>query len=202
MSSKCARTTDLNHSHPHLKLMRSTAVPAFSVVMSTTCGEEHLATLRSVAARCKELSAEVVVALPRGVTYDAFRDERNIRFVSVSDDALSSDVRRLAMAHATGDIVFVLDWSVLEGDEWCDRIRRYEASSRIGAGSENGRREDAATNWAEFLAVRGVIPVDCGSTLESYTPTFSAATRRRARSMLAKWTEHLGGVERVRPARQ
>jgi hypothetical protein len=202
MSSKCARTTDLNHSHPHLKLMRSTAVPAFSVVMSTTCGEEHLATVRSVAARCRELSAEVIVALPRGVTYDALRDERNIRFVSVPDDALSSDVRRLAMAHATGDIVFVLDWSVLEGDEWCDRIRRYDASSRIGAGFENGRREDAAINWAEFLAARGVRPVDRGSALESFTATFASDARPRARSMLTKWTEYLNGVERVRPARQ
>ena len=202
MSSKCARTTDLNHSHPHLKLMRSTAVPAFSVVMSATCGEEHLATVRSVAARCRELSAEVVVALPHGVTYDALRDERNIRFVSVPDDATSSDVRRLAMAHATGDIVFVLDWSVLEGDEWCDRIRRYEASSKIGAGSENGRREDAAINWAEFLAVRGVVPVDRGSALESFPATFASDARPRARSMLTKWTEYLSGVERVRPARQ
>jgi hypothetical protein len=200
MSSKSARTTDLNHSHPHLKLMRSTAVPAFSVVMSTTCGEEHLATLRSVAARCKELSAEVVVALPGAVTYDALRDERTIRFVSVPDDASSSDVRRLAMAHATGDIVLVLDWSALERDDWCDRIRRYEGSSWMGSGSEK-RRENAAIDWAEFLAVRGVTPVDCGSTMESYTPTFSAATRRRARAMLAKWTEHLGDVEPVRPAR-
>jgi len=181
--------------------MRSTAVPVFSVVMSTTCGEEHLATLRSVAARCRELSAEVVVALPRGVTYDALRDERNIRFVSVPDDAASSDVRRVAMAHATGDIVFVLDWSVLEGDEWCDRIRRYEASSRIGAASENGRREDAAINWAEFLAVRGVT-VDRGSALGSFTATFASAARPRARSMLTRWTEYLSGVERVRPARQ
>ena len=181
--------------------MRATAVPAFSVVMSTTCEEGHLATLKSVAARCKELGAELVVALPRGMTCDGLRDERSIRFVSVPDDATPSDVRRLAMAHATGDIVFVLDWSVLEGDEWCDRIRRYEASSPIGAGSENGRREDAAIDWAGFLAVRGVIPVDCGSALESYTPTFSPDTRRRARSMLAKWTEHLAAVERVRPAR-
>lgn len=181
--------------------MRATAVPAFSVVMSTTCEEGHLATLRSVAARCKELSAEFVVALPRGVAYDALRDEWNIRFVSVPDDATPSDVRRLAMAHATGDIVFVLDWSVLEGDEWCDRIRRYEASSRIGAGSGNGRREDAAVDWAEFLAVRGVIPADRGSALESLTATFASDARPRARSMLTKWTEQLGGVERVRPAR-
>jgi len=181
--------------------MRSTAVPVFSVVMSTTCGEEHLATLRSVAARCRELSAEVVVALPRGVTYDALRDERNIRFVSVPDDAASSDVRRVAMAHATGDIVFVLDWSVLEGDEWCDRIRRYEASSRIGTASETGRREDAAINWAEFLAARGVT-VDRGSALGSFAATFASAARPRARSMLTRWTEYLSGVERVRPARQ
>lgn len=149
--------------------MRATAVPAFSVVMSTTCEEGHLATVRSVAARCKELGAELVVALPRGVTCDTLRNEWTIRFVSVPDDATPPDVRRVAMAHATGDIVFVLDWSVLEDDEWCDRIRRYDASSRMGAGSKNARREDAAVDWAEFLAVRGV--------------------------------EHLGGVERVRPAR-
>ena len=186
--------------HPHLKLMRATTAPAFSVVMSTTCVDEHLAALKSVAARCKELGAELVVALPGGVTHDALRDEGKIRFVSVPDDAAPSDVRRLAMAQATGDIVLVLDWSALEEDEWCDRIQRYEPSPRMGPGSEKGR-EDAAIDWAQFLAVRGVTPVDCGSTLELYTPTFSAATRRRARSMLAKWTEHLGGVERVRPAR-
>ena len=188
-------------SRHHLKLIRATAAPAFSVVMSTTCLDGHFAALRSVAARCKELGAELVVALPSGVTYDDLRDEWKIRFVSVPDDAPPSDVRRLAMAHATGDIVLVLDWSALEEDEWGDRIRRYEASSRVEAGSENGRREEAAIDWAEFLAVRGVIPVDYGSALESYTPTFSRATRRRARSMLAKWTEHLADVERVRPAR-
>jgi len=170
--------------------------------MSTTCEEGHLATLRSVAARCKELRAEFVVALPRGVTYDALRDDWNIRFVSVPDDATPSDVRRLAMAHATGDIVLVLDWSVLEEDEWCDRIRRYDASSRVGAGSENGRREHAAIDWAEFLAVRGVIPVDRGGALESFTATFASDARPRARSMLTKWADHLGGVGHVRPARQ
>ena len=182
--------------------MRATAVPAFSVVMSTTCDEGHLATLRSVAARSKELGAEFVVALPAGVTCDALRDERHIRFVSVPDDATPFDVRRIAMAHATGDIVFVLDWSVLEEDEWCDRIRRYEASSRVGAGSENGRREDAAIDWAEFLAVRGVIPVDRGSAPEAFTARFASGPRPRARSMLTKWTEYLNGVEGARPARQ
>jgi hypothetical protein len=182
--------------------MRASAIPAFSVVMSTRCEVGHLATLRSVAARCKELGAEFVVALPRGVTYDALRDEWNIRFVSVPDDAPPSDVRRLAMAHATGDIVFVLDWSVLEEDGWCDRIRRYEASSRRGAGSESGRREDAAIDWAEYLAVRGVIPVDRGGAAASFSATFASDARPRARSMLTKWTEHLGGVERVRPAKQ
>lgn len=169
--------------------------------MSTTYGDGQLPALRSVAARCKELGAELVVALPRGVTYDALRDECKVRFVSIPDDAAPSDVRRLAMAQATGDIVLVLDWSALEADEWCDRIRRYEASSRTEAGSEHGRREEAAIDWAEFLAVRGVIPVDRGSTLESYTPTFSPDTRRRARSMLAKWTEHVAAVEPARPAR-
>ena len=187
--------------HPHLKLIRATAAPAFSVVMSTTCVDRHLAALRSVAARCKELGAELVVAVPRGVTYDGLLDGK-IRVLSVSDDVTPSDVRRLAMAEATGDIVLVLEWSALDADEWCDRIRRYDASSPMGSGSEKKRRQDAAIDWAAFLAVRGVIPVDSGSDLESYTPTFSHDTRRRARSMLAKWTEHLAAVEPVRPARQ
>lgn len=187
---------------PHLKLLRATAVPAFSVVMSTTCEEGHLATLSSVAARGKELRAEFVVAMPRSATYDAPRDEWNIRFVSVPDDATPSDVRRLAMAHATGDIVFVLDWCVLEEDEWYDRIQRYEASSRMGAGSENRRREVAAIDWAQFLAVRGVIPIDRGRALGSFTAAFASDARPRTRSMLTKWTEHLGGFDRVRPARQ
>ena len=168
--------------------------------MSTTCVDGYLAALKSVAARCRELGAELVVALPHGVAYDALGVEGKIRFLSVPDDAAPLDVRRLAMAHATGDIVLVLDWSALEEDEWCDRIRRYEGSSRTEPRSEK-RRENAASDWAEFLAVRGVTPVDCGRTLESYTPTFSDATRRRARAMLARWTEHLGGVEGVRPAR-
>lgn len=202
MSSKFARTKGLNPCPSHLRLMRATAVPAFSVVMSATCDEGHLATLRSVAARGKELGAEFVVALPRGVACDALRDERNIRFVSVSDDATPSDVRRLAMAHATGDIVFVLDWSVLEDDEWCDRIRRYEASSRIGAGSENGQHRTPTIDWAEFLAVRGVMPVDRSVAVEPFSATFASHARPRARSVLTKWTEYLSGVERVRPARQ
>lgn len=155
-----------------------------------------------MAARCKELGAEFVVTLPRGVTYDALRDEWGIRFVSVPDDATPSDVRRLAMGHATGDIVFVLDWSVLEQDDWCDRIRRYDASSQTGARSGNGRREDAANDWAEFLAIRGVIPGDRGRALESFTATFASDARPRARSMLTKWTEYLSGFERVRPAKQ
>ncbi len=180
--------------------MRATAVPAFSVVMSTTCEERHLATLRSVAARCKELSAEFVVALPRGVTYDALREEWNIRFVAVPDDATQSDVRRLAMAHATGDIVFVLDWSVLEEDGWCDRIRRFEGSSRKGTGSENGRRVKAATDWAEFLAVRGVVPAGGAGALKPSPPTL-APDAARARAALTRWTEHLADVEQVRRAR-
>jgi hypothetical protein len=182
--------------------MRATAAPAFSVVMSATCEEAHLARLRAVAARCRDLGAELIVTLPRGVTCDALRDEWNVRVVSAPDDATPSDVRRLAMAQATGDIVFVLEWSVLQGDEWCDRIRRYEASSRMAAGSDNGRREDAAIDWAEFLAVRGVTPVDRGGALESFPAPLAPDARTRARSMLAKWTEHLGGVERVRPVRQ
>jgi hypothetical protein len=182
--------------------MRATAVPAFSVVMSTTCQEGHVATLRSVAARCKELSAEFVVALRPGVTYDALRDECNIRFVTVPDDATPSEVRRLAMGHATGDIAFVLDWSVLAEDEWCDRIRRYEARSRMRPGSQHGRREDAAIDWAQFLAVRGVKPVDRGSAVESFTASFMSDARPRARSMLTKWTEYLTGAERARPAGQ
>jgi hypothetical protein len=179
--------------------MRATAVPAFSVVMSTTCEDGHLATLRSVIARCKELGAELVVALPHGVTCDALRDEWNIRFVSVPDDASPTDVRRLAMAHATGDIVFVLDWSVLEEDAWCDRIRRYEASSRVGARSETGRREDAAIDWAEFLAVRGVVPATCRAALEPSRTLVPDAVRPR--SVSTPWTEHLADVGQVRHAR-
>lgn len=167
--------------------------------MSTTCGEEHLAALRSVAARCKELRAELVVALPRGVTCEDLHDESSIRFVSVPDDATPADARRLAMAQATGDIVFVLDWSALVEDDWCDRIRRYQASSRMGAGSENVRREDV-TDWAQFLALRGVIPVDRGARA-SFTATFVSDARPRSRSMFTKWSEYLSGVERVRPAR-
>jgi hypothetical protein len=181
--------------------MRATAAPAFSVVMSTMCEEAHLATLRSVAARCKELGADVVVALPAGATYDALRDEWNIRLVSVPDDATPSEVRRLAMAHATGDIVLVLEWSVLAEDDWCDRIRQYEVNSRPGAGSENGRRKDARLDWAEFLAVRGVLPADCGGALEPSPPTL-APDPVRVRSALTRWTEHLASAERARPAAQ
>jgi hypothetical protein len=142
-----------------------------------------------------------VVALPRGVTCDALRDEWNIRTVSTPDDASPADVRRLAMSYATGDIVFVLDWSVLEDDEWCDRIRRYRPSSLTGAGRETIRRE-GAIDWAEFLAVRGVTSVDRGGAFESFTATFASDARPRARRRLDKWTEQLGATERARTAGQ
>jgi hypothetical protein len=169
--------------------------------MSSVCEEGQVTMLTSVAARCKELGAELVVALRASVDCAALREERNIRIVSVSADATPADVRRLAMSKATGDIVFVLDWSVLGEDDWCERIRRYHASSRRAAGSSNERREGVRVDWAEFLAVRGVIPSDRGRALESFTATFASDARPRARSILTKWTEHIAGVERVRPAR-
>jgi hypothetical protein len=181
--------------------MRATAIPAFSVVMSTRCEERQVATLRSVAAQCKELGAEFVVALPRSPACDALRDEWNIRAVSIPDDASPAEFRRLAMGHATGDIVFVIDWSVLEEDEWCDRIRRYRPGSLNGAGRESARRE-GAIDWAEFLAVRGVTRVDLGGALESFTATFASDARPRARRTLDKWTEQLSGAERARTAGQ
>jgi hypothetical protein len=106
------------------------------------------------------------------------------------------------MAKATGDIVLVLDWSVLTEDHWCERIRGYHASSRRPAAPSNERGEGVCVDWAEFLAVRGVIPGDRGRALESFTSTFASDARPRARSILTKWTEQLAGVDRVRPARQ
>jgi hypothetical protein len=153
-----------------------------------------------VAMRCKELGAELVVALPVGVTHDALRDEWNIRFISVPDDVSPSDVRRLAVSQATGDIALVLDWSALEEDEWCERIRRYDANPRISAESEKARRPNAAIDWAEFLAARGVVPAGRTGSLDPYRPTL-APEAARARSALTRWTEDLAGVEHVRPAR-
>ena len=187
---------------PHLRLVRATAAPAFSVVMSGVCEEDQAETLTSVVARCKELGAELIVALRAGVDCAAIREERSVRTVSVPADATPADVRRLAMAKATGDIVFVLDRSVLAEDHWCERIRGFQASSRRAAGPSNERRERVRVDWAEFLAVRGVIPGDRSRALESFTPTFASDARPRGRSILTKWTEQLGGVERVRPARQ
>lgn len=185
--------------HPHLKLIRATALPAFSVVMSTVCEEGHLPALRSVAARCKELGAELVVARPRGVTYDGLRDEWNVRFVPVPADATPSDVRRVAVAHATGDIALVLDWSALEEEGWSDRIGGYEANARTAAGSDK-RRENAVVDWAEFLSVRGVVPPNPVGALQPARPTL-APKAARARSALMRWTEHFASVDRVRPAR-
>ena len=149
--------------------------------------------------RCKELGAELIVAVPPGATHDALREEASIRFVSVAGDATPSDVRRLAVAHATGDIVLLLDWSALEEDGWCDRIRRYEANARTGAASEIRRREHAAIDWAEFLAVRGVVPVGRASKPEPSRPAL-APDAGNARSALTRWTEDLVSVDRVRPA--
>jgi hypothetical protein len=158
--------------------------------------------LNSVAARCQGIGAELVVALRAGVECALIGEERNVRAFSVPEGTTPANVRRLAMARATGDIVFVLDCSVLAEDDWCERIRRYHESVRRTPATVSERREQVRANWAEFLAVRGVMPGDRGRPLESLTSTFASDARPRARSILTHWTENLRGIERSKPVRQ
>jgi hypothetical protein len=136
---------------PALRLLRPKDGPTLSIILVTRRTRAELNDgLPSLVLACSQLGAELIIVAADGRPANRSIN-RHVRFVVASADATVSQLRALAMQHATGDIVMLLDEDAALSKAGVDRLRAWgrRADARGTDEVEHGLRADVA--WQAYL---------------------------------------------------